>query len=83
MPSPDGLRLAMVGHLPDVAVILVHALGHHPHAQPEAQDEILTRCDAVDLMLRPDELCKDHLPAFVKLFCELAFVTGDTVYRPL
>ena len=41
----------MVGHLPDVTVIAVHALGHHPDTQPEAQDDIFHSGDAVDLVL--------------------------------
>ena len=36
---------------PNITVVFVHALGHQPDSQPEAQDEILGCCDAVDLML--------------------------------
>jgi len=35
----------------DIAVIVIHALSHHPHAQPETQNEVFQGCDAVDLLL--------------------------------
>ena len=35
----------------DIAVVVIHALYHQPDTQPEAQDEILDCCDAVDLKL--------------------------------
>ena len=65
-----------------VAVVVIHVLGHQSGSQPETKDEILQRRDAVDLMMRFNELFKDRLPVLVKLLRELAIETGDTVRRP-
>ena len=67
----------------DIAVVVIHALGHDPDAQSEAQDEILGCRDAVDLMLGADEPCEGLLPFLIKEFHQLRLVLSDTVHRPL
>ena len=83
MPSPFARFLAVVRHLPDIAVVFVHALHRDPGPQSEAKDEVFPRRDALDLILRFNEFCTNRLPGFVKPLCELALETGDTVYRLL
>ena len=74
LPSPFARFLAVISHLLGIAVVFVHALGHHSDTQPETQDKIFQCRDAVDVMLRPDELGQNRLPGFVELICELVFV---------
>ena len=49
------LLSAVVDHGSSVAIILVHALNHHPDAQAKAQDEVVACRDAADFAL-----CIDH-----------------------
>jgi hypothetical protein len=56
MPSPDGLRFAIVSPpVGQFSIILIHALGHQSDAQPESQDEIFPCHGAVDFVLCADE----------------------------
>ncbi len=45
----------VVGYLMNIALILIHTLGHHPDTQPESQDKIFQRRGTVDLMLGLDQ----------------------------
>ena len=82
LPSPFALFLAVVRHLPDIAVVFVHTLHRDSGPQPEAKDEVFPRRDAFDFISRLNELGKDRLPVLVKPLCELALETGDTVRCP-
>jgi hypothetical protein len=46
-----------------VAIVLIHALRHQPDPQPETQDEVFTRDDAVHLVLSLDQLVDERLSA--------------------
>ena len=47
----SALRHLLLTSSPNITVVFIHALGHQPDTQSEAQDEILGCCDTVDLML--------------------------------
>ena len=83
LPSPFARFLAVVRHLPNIAVVFVHAFHRDPGSQSEAEDEVFPRRDAFDLVPRLTELGKDRLPVLVEPIRELAFKAGDTVRRPL
>ncbi len=71
----------MVGYLMNIAVVLIHTLGHHPNTQPEPQDKILQRRSAVDFMLGLDQFGEERLFCFAQPLCELLFTPADRVYR--
>ena len=56
MPSPDGLRFAIVSPpVNQFSVILIHALRHQPDAQTKSKDKILFCRNAVDFVVCADE----------------------------
>lgn len=65
------------GHLQRISVILVHALGHHPDTQPEAQHKAFTSRDTVDILLCADHFFEDRLFTFIELLHELPLTLGN------
>ena len=51
VPGWSALCHLLCTSISNVTVIFIHAFSHYPDAQPEAQNEVLQRCDAVDLVL--------------------------------
>ena len=76
------LYLTAVSQLLCIAVVLIHARGHDPDAEPEAQDEAFTRGYAVDFILGADQLSEERLLGFIELLLELILTPGNIVDSP-
>jgi len=74
---------AVVGQRSRIAIILVHALDHHPYAQPKAQNKVLARGDAVDILLCIDHFFEERLLAVIELFYKFPLTLRNPVYSPL